>query len=66
MVAEREVSFEFVQVGGAVKVWAVDAGTGVEASIVGDAATGEAALSRPARRKLDDLLARCRTRTQFT
>ncbi len=59
MVGEPEGIFEFVQVCGAVKVRAVDAGTQVEASIVGTPAAGEAALRRLVRRKLDDALARC-------
>jgi len=58
-VAERrEVIFEFVRVGHAVKVSAVDPATGTEVSIVGDPAAGEAALKRLAERKLDYVLAR--------
>lgn len=54
----REVIFEFQRIGGAVKVTAVDAATGIEASIVGDPAAGEAALKRVARQKLDYVIAR--------
>lgn len=58
MAEERETIFEFVRVGGAVKVTAVDPATGAEASIVGDPAAGEAALKRLARQKLDYVLAK--------
>jgi hypothetical protein len=62
-VAERrEVIFEFVRVGHAVKVSAIDAATGTEVSIVGDPTAGEAALKRLAERKLDYVLARRKTR----
>lgn len=54
----REVIFEFVRIGGAVKVTAVDTATGVEATIVGDPAAGTAMLERVARRKLDYVLAK--------
>ena len=58
MAERREVIFEFVRVGHAVKVSAVDAATGTEVSIVGDPAVGETALKRLAARKLDYVLAR--------
>ncbi len=58
MGAGREVIFEFQRIGGAVKVTAVDAATGIEASIVGDPAAGETALKRVARQKLDYVIAR--------
>ena len=58
MAGEREVLFEFVQVGGTVKVTAVDAATGVEVSIVGDPAAGEPALKRLALQKLTYVLGR--------
>jgi uncharacterized protein DUF6898 len=62
-VAERrEVLFEFVRVGNAVKVSAIDSATGMEVSIVGDPTVGEAALKRLAARKLDYVLARRKTR----
>jgi len=57
-VDEREVIFEFLRVGGAVKVTAVDAATGTEATIVGDPAAGETALKRLAKQKLDYVMAR--------
>ena len=53
MAGEREVIFEFLRVGPTVKVTAVDVATGIEASIVGDPAAGEAALKQLARQKLD-------------
>ena len=40
MAREREVIFEFLRVGNAVKVIAVDVATGIEASIVGNVITG--------------------------
>jgi len=58
MTVEREVIFEFRRVGAAVKVSAVDVVSGIEVSIVGDPAVGEATLQRLARRKLDYVLAR--------
>jgi len=62
-VAERRGAiFEFVRVGPAVKVSAVDEATGAEVSIVGDPSVGEAALKRLAERKLDYVLARRKTR----
>lgn len=57
---KREVIYEFIHVGGAVKVTAVDAATGIEASIVGDPAAGETALKRLARQKLDYVMERRR------
>lgn len=60
MNGEREVIFEFVRVGAAVKVTAVDAATGTEATIVGDPAAGEAMLKRLARQKLAYVLAKGR------
>jgi uncharacterized protein DUF6898 len=63
MLAERrEVIFEFVRVGHAVKVSAIDAATGTEVSIVGDPSVGELALKRLAERKLEFVLARGKTR----
>ena len=53
MAGEREVIFEFVRVGSAVKVTAVDAATGIEATIVGDPAAGETALKQLALQKLE-------------
>ncbi|HUZ72108.1 MAG TPA: hypothetical protein VMU87_03920 [Stellaceae bacterium] len=57
---EREIIFEFIRRGAAVKVTAVDTATGIEASIVGDPASGQAALRRLARQKLDYVLAKGR------
>ena len=62
MAERRGVIFEFVRVGPAVKVSAVDEVTGTEVSIVGDPSVGEAALKRLAERKLDYVLARRKTR----
>jgi len=53
MAGAREVIFEFLRVGAAVKVTAVDVATGIEVSIVGDPAVGEAALKQLARQKLE-------------
>jgi len=58
MSGEREIIFEFRTVGTSVKVTAVDATTGVEVSIVGDPAAGEAALKRLAKQKLGYVLSR--------
>jgi hypothetical protein len=60
MAAERETIFEFIRMGGVVKVTAVDPSSGVEASIVGDPTAGEAALKRLAQQKLDYVLAKRR------
>lgn len=58
MAEEREVIFEFIRVGAALKVTAVDAQTGIEASIVGDPAAGETSLRRIAKQKLDYVMSR--------
>lgn len=58
MAEEREVIFEFIRVGAALKVTAVDAETGIEASIVGDPAAGETSLRRIAKQKLDYVMSR--------
>jgi hypothetical protein len=50
---EREVIFEFVRIGNAVKVTAVDVQSGIEAVVVGDRAAGAPALKRLAKQKLD-------------
>jgi hypothetical protein len=55
---EREVIFELQRIGGTVKVVAVDVATGIEASTMGPARSGEAALRRVARQKLAYVLAR--------
>jgi hypothetical protein len=56
--AERDIIFEFLRLGRSVKVTAVDAASGVEVAIIGDAATGEAALKKLAQQKLDYVIAR--------
>jgi hypothetical protein len=53
MAEEREIIFEFLRAGGAVKVTAVDVESGTEVSIVGDPAAPEAMLKRVAKQKLD-------------
>jgi hypothetical protein len=58
MAEDREIIFELQRIGGAVKVVAVDVATGIEASIMGPAGGGEAALRRAARQKLAYVLAR--------
>jgi len=60
MAAEREIIFEFTQIGSAVKVTAVDTASGIEVSMVGDPAAGETTLKKLARQKLDYVLARRR------
>ena len=54
----REALFEFHQVGGWIKVSAVDPDTLTEVSIVGDPAASESALKSAALRKLEYVLAR--------
>jgi hypothetical protein len=53
MAAEREVIFEFLQIGTALKVTAVDVASGIEAVIVGDPRASQEALRRLAKQKLD-------------
>ncbi len=53
MAEERETIFEFVRVGGALKVIAVDPESGLEVTIVADPGASEAELKRLARQKLD-------------
>jgi len=60
MDAEGEIIFEFVRLGGAVKVNAVDPATGAEATIIGDPHAGAATLKRLARQKLAYVLAKGR------
>jgi hypothetical protein len=55
---EREVIYEFVRIGGAVKVTAVDTASGTEAAIVGDPLAGETTLKRLARQKLEYVMRR--------
>jgi hypothetical protein len=54
----REVYFEFTAIGGAVKVAAIDATTGVEVSIMGPASAAQADLEQLALAKLKARLAR--------
>ena len=49
---DHGVILEFIQMGAYVKVSAIDPATGLEVSIVGDPARGEAALRQTAIRKL--------------
>ena len=58
MAAEREVIFEFLRIGTAVKVTAIDAATGTEVSMVGDPNAGQETLRRLARQKLDYVMNR--------
>lgn len=52
MSAEREVIFEFLRVGAALKITAIDAATGTEVSMVGDPNAGQETLRRLAAQKL--------------
>lgn len=54
----RDVLFEFRRIGAYVKVSALDAETGIEVSIVGDAAAGELRLKQTAQKKLEYVLAK--------
>ena len=54
----REVYFEFTAIGGAVKVAAIDAVTGVEVTIMGPASAAQADLEQLALAKLKARLAR--------
>lgn len=58
MAAEREVIFEFLHVGAAFKVTAVDVATGIEVSIVADPSAGEPTLKRLAQQKLAYVMAK--------
>lgn len=58
MEENREVIYEFIRVGAAMKVTAVDVATGAEATIVGDPAAGEVRLKQLAQQKLDYVMAR--------
>ena len=61
MGGEREVIFEFLRVGSALKVTAIDAETGTEAVMVGDPAASQDTLRRLARQKLDYVMNRKKT-----
>jgi hypothetical protein len=54
----KQVLFEFVRVGHAVKVNAIDPVTGIEVSMVGDAKAGPETLKRLATRKLEYVIAK--------
>ena len=58
MSAEREIIFEFLRIGAALKVTAVDVASGVEASMVGDPHAGQETLRRLAKQKLDYVMSR--------
>jgi hypothetical protein len=58
MSAEREVIFEFLRIGAALKVTAIDVATGAEASMVGDPHAAQETLRRLARQKLDYVMSR--------
>ena len=60
MSAEREVIFEFLRIGAAVKVTAVDTESGIEVSMVGDPNAGQETLRRLAKQKLDYVISRKR------
>ena len=55
---EREVIYEFIELGNVVKVTAIDPGTGTEASIVGAPAATRQVLQHNALRKLKYVLAK--------
>ena len=59
-----DVIIEFITVGSYVKVTAVCTATGIEASIVGNPAAGEAALKQAATRKLDYVLRKQNEKTR--
>jgi hypothetical protein len=54
----REVYFEFIAIGGTVKVVAIDAATGTEVTVIGPAGAAQADLERLALGKLKARLAR--------
>lgn len=56
--ASREILFELTAVGGAVRVVAIDAATGIEVTIMGPTTAPRAALQRLAAQKLERRLAR--------
>jgi hypothetical protein len=60
MSAEREVIFEFLRIGAALKVTAVDVASGTEASMVGDPNASQDTLRRLAKQKLDYVMSRKR------
>jgi hypothetical protein len=60
MSAKREVIFEFLWIGAALKVTAIDAASGTEVSMVGDPNAGQETLRRLAKQKLDYVISRKR------
>jgi hypothetical protein len=60
MSAEREVIFEFLRIGAAVKVTAIDVDSGAEVAMVGDPNAGQEILRRLAKQKLDYVMSRKR------
>ena len=60
MSAEREVIFEFLRIGAALKVTAIDVASGTEVSMVGDPHAGQEMLRRLAKQKLDYVMSRKR------
>jgi hypothetical protein len=60
MSAEREIIFEFLRIGAALKVTAIDAASGTEVSMVGDPNAGQEILRRLAKQKLDYVISRKR------
>ena len=55
MSGEREIFVEYVIQGNSAKATAIDAATGIEASVVGPASAPRATLADAARRKLEFL-----------
>lgn len=58
MSAEREVIFEFLRIGAALKVTAIDVETGTEVAMVGDPHAAQETLRRLAKQKLDYVMSR--------
>jgi hypothetical protein len=58
MSAEREVIFEFLRIGAALKVTAVDVESGIETAMIGDPRAGQETLRRLAKQKLDYVMSR--------
>ena len=54
----KQVLFEFIRVGKAVRVNAIDPATGIEVSMVGDPKVGAETLKRLATRKLEYVIAK--------
>lgn len=58
MSAEREVIFEFLRIGAALKVTAIDVASGIEVAMVGDPNAAQETLRRLAKQKLDYVMSR--------